>query len=75
MAQWVKVLDTKPDNVGSIFGTHTVEGENGFPQTILWLPHACDNRTPKPTHREHAQAHTHTHRACPSPHRAKLKRE
>lgn len=28
MAQWVKILAAKPDNLSSIPGTHVVEGEN-----------------------------------------------
>ena len=30
MAQWVKGLATKPDDLSSIPGTHTMEGENWF---------------------------------------------
>jgi hypothetical protein len=28
MAQWLKVLTTKPENLGVISGTHRVEGKN-----------------------------------------------
>lgn len=35
MAQWVKMLATKPDDLSSIFGTRMVEGENPRLQTAL----------------------------------------
>jgi hypothetical protein len=30
-----KELAVKLDDLGAISGTHTVEGENGFPQAVL----------------------------------------
>ena len=35
MAQWVEVLATKPDDLNSIPGTHTVERENHFLRVVL----------------------------------------
>lgn len=39
MAQWEKVLATKPDYLSPIPGIHTVEGENGLLQVILRPSH------------------------------------
>ena len=35
MAQWVKGLGSKPDNLGSNLEIHTVEKENIFLQVVL----------------------------------------
>lgn len=38
MAQQVGVIATQPNDLGSVPGTHVVEGENQFWQAILCLP-------------------------------------
>lgn len=50
MAQWIKVLAAKPDNLSSICRTHKLEGSNQFLQVILLFTHMS------------AVAHTHGHR-------------
>ena len=35
MAQWMRVLTTKPGNLSSIPRTHMVEGENRLLQVVL----------------------------------------
>lgn len=55
MAQWVKVLVAKSDDLRLIHRTHSEQGENWFPQVILWLLHARYG-----TH-ERAHAHMCTH--------------
>lgn len=35
MAQQVKAIATKPNDLSLIPGTHLVEGEKGFPQVVL----------------------------------------
>lgn len=37
----IKVLATKTENLSSVLGTYTVEGQNCFPQVVLSSPHAC----------------------------------
>lgn len=34
MAQWMKVLATKPENLSSVSGIHTVEGKNQLPEAV-----------------------------------------
>lgn len=36
MASWLQVPAAKPDDPGSISGTHLAEGENGLPHAVLW---------------------------------------
>lgn len=52
MIRLVKGLATTPDDLSSIPGTH-VEGENHFPEAVLWFTHACHGYT---------FAHTGTHK-------------
>lgn len=35
MAQWVRMLVAKPDNIGSISRNYMVEGEKQFMQVVL----------------------------------------
>lgn len=35
MAQWIKALDTKPENLSLFPETHTVEGEHQLPQVVF----------------------------------------
>lgn len=37
MAQQIKVLVTKPDNLSLVIGTYIVTGENQLPQVVLYL--------------------------------------
>ncbi|EGW06466.1 hypothetical protein I79_004106 [Cricetulus griseus] len=39
MARWVEVAASKPDDLSSFLGTHTVERHNQDPHTVLGLPH------------------------------------
>jgi hypothetical protein len=48
MAQLLKVLAAKPDDLSSIPGTHVVEGKSRRPQVVLWPPQV------------HYGIHTHT---------------
>lgn len=38
MAQWIKVLVSKPNDLSLIPRTYMVEKESEFPQVVLWLP-------------------------------------
>lgn len=38
MGQWVKALAAEPEDLSSVPGMHTEEGENGLPQAGL---HTC----------------------------------
>lgn len=44
MAQQIKTLATKPDDLNSIPRNHMREGENQLLQIVLWLPHNCYER-------------------------------
>lgn len=37
VAQWVKLLAAKPDNLSSIPWNHTAEGKDQFPEVSFWL--------------------------------------
>lgn len=51
MAQWIKTLAIKSDNLRSVPRTYMV-GENQFPKVVFWLPHMyCE-----------AFAHMHTNK-------------
>lgn len=51
MAQWVKALDAKPDDLSSVPGIHIIEGENQLLEVVLWLPHVyCGMHTPTYIH-------------------------
>lgn len=41
MAQQVKSLATKLDDLNSIFRSQTVKEENNLPQVVLWGPQQC----------------------------------
>lgn len=41
MAQWVKTLDVRPDNLSSISGFHTGKGGNQALTFVLWPLHVC----------------------------------
>lgn len=46
MAQLLKVLAAKPDDLSLIPGTHMVEGKNQRPQVVLWPPQVhCGTHT------------------------------
>jgi hypothetical protein len=69
-AQWEKVPNTKPGNLGSIPRTHMVGGKNRLAWIFLSLPHASYTHIHTPTHphsptyphtNTHTQAYPHTH--------------
>lgn len=41
MAQWVKALSSKPDDLRAIPGTHNVEKQKQTPKVPFWLPRVC----------------------------------
>jgi hypothetical protein len=57
MAQWVKVLAAKPNDLSLILRICVVEEENWLQQVVLWSSYTC---TRERAH-THARAHTHTH--------------
>ena len=57
MAQWMRVLTTKPGNLSSIPRTHMVEGENRLLQVVLWSSHTYRSKLTI----THTHTHTHTH--------------
>lgn len=58
MAQWVKTLDVRPDNLSSISGFHTGKGGNQALTFVLWPLHVyCGVKDAYSTNKIHTYYH------------------